>query len=238
MNAAIITTLNEAATIGELVDTLRREGYCVYVVDDQSTDATRERAAQAGAHVLLDANGTRQGIAPCLCHGWQRALADGATTLLQIDAGGSHDPAQARRLTARLDEADLVVGSRFCRGAAYLGGTTRRRWLSRTAAVVCSATQGAWVSDWSSGYRALTAQAARQLLVPRYYARMHGWQLEVLAHAHALGLRVVEEPIVYRAGRSSFSVGVANEAFRVWLDIMHHIPPKAKAVNVSGQKVM
>lgn len=124
--------------------------------------------------------------------------------------------------------ADMVIGSRFVKGAAYVGGTTRRRVMSQAAALACNVTQGARVHDWTSGYRLFTAEAATALLQYKYWQRMHGWQIAVLARANALGLKVVEVPITYRAGRSSFNGKVALEAANTWLDIMHHIPPKPR----------
>lgn len=224
---AVITTLNEAAYIGELVSDLRRNDWRVIVIDDGSTDGTQEQAARAGADVMVL---QRVGIGPALLYGWRYALSEYAPAyILQIDAGGSHDPAEARRLVHALnDGADMVIGSRFVKGAAYIGGLTRRRVMSQAAALACNIVQEAWVRDWTSGYRLFTADAAAALLQFKYWQRMHGWQIAVLARAHQLGLRVVEVPITYRAGRSSFNFKVADEAFGTWLDIMHHYPPKRK----------
>ena len=165
-----------------------------------------------------------------LFRSWRYALAEYEPSyILQIDAGGSHDPAEARRMVRALDAgADVVIGSRFMPGAAYIGGTWRRRVMSQAAALACNVTQGAHVRDWTSGYRLFTADAAFALLQYKYWQRMHGWQIAVLARANALGLNVVEVPITYRAGRSSFNGKVALEAANTWLDIMHHIPPKPR----------
>lgn len=94
--------------------------------------------------------------------------------------------------------------------------------------MACNALQGSHVHDWTSGYRLFTADALSRLLQYKYWQKMHAWQIAVLARAHALGLTVVEVPITYRAGRSSFNRKVALEAVNTWLDIMHHYPPKAR----------
>lgn len=217
MNAfAVVTTLNEAESIGLLVSRLRADGLRVCVVDDASDDETAYVARQAGAHVL--AHCLRKGIGPSLVEGWRWALGQGATAVVQLDAGGSHDPAGACVMLGRLAEADVVVGSRFRPGAAYHGGL-RRQGLSRAAALACNvryfhALTG--LSDWTSGYRAFSAAALRKLARVNYTATMHGWQIEVLQAALWLGLRVAEAPITYYGGRSSFNRRVAKEAFGVW----------------------
>lgn len=222
----VITTLNEQSTIGYLVDEAfyRLQPVGVVVVDDLSADATVGHARAAGARVVV--NPRRLGIGPSLVRGWQFAMDRGATQLLQIDAGGSHDVAEACSLLAALDHgADMALGSRFMRGSAYLGGPWWRPWASRGMAALCNWLTGAGYSDWSSGYRAFTAAAAARLSRCSTMATMHGWQLEVLAWAVSLGMTITEVPITYRAGRSSMSPKVAREALLSLSHIMHHVPP-------------
>lgn len=213
---AVVTTLNEAESISGLVLGLREQGLRVCVVDDASEDDTVYLARQAGAHVI--AHMLRRGIGPSLVEGWRWALAQGATAVVQLDAGYSHSPYEAPWMLGRLADADVVVGSRFRDGAVY-HGSLRRQWLSRAAALGCNlrychALNG--ISDWTSGYRAFSASALRKLARLNYTATMHGWQIEVLLACRWLGLTVTEAPITYHGGRSSFNRRVAKEAFGVW----------------------
>jgi glycosyltransferase involved in cell wall biosynthesis len=240
MDIAVVTTLNEELSIGPLVSALRGQGLRVCVVDDASDDETPYCARHAGAHVISHV--LRRGIGPSLVEGWRWALGEGALRVVQLDAGGSHFAGQALDLLGGLDTAaaaystsgaDLVIGSRFCAGARY-EGNVRRMVLSRAAALACNVRYGGGltvrrrtvspgnghaltgVSDWTSGYRAFSAAALRKLARMEYRATMHGWQIEVLLAARWLGLRVIERPITYRAGRSSFNRKIAKEAFGVW----------------------
>lgn len=225
MDIAVVTTLNEELSIGPLVSALRGQGLRVCVVDDASEDETPYCARHAGAHVI--GHVLRRGIGPSLVEGWRWALGEGALRVVQLDAGGSHFAGQALDLLGGLDTAaaaystsgaDLVIGSRFCAGARY-EGNVRRMVLSRAAALACNVRYGhalTGVSDWTSGYRAFSAAALRKLARMEYRATMHGWQIEVLLAARWLGLRVIERPITYRAGRSSFNRKIAKEAFGVW----------------------
>lgn len=216
--AAVVTTLNEQHSIASLVAALRRHVDSVIVVDDASSDNTVHNARQMGALVIEHAS--RTGIGPSLMEGWRSALGNGANTVIQIDAGGSHDPDAVHLLLAALSNADMVIGSRFCDGAMYIGNP-RRRFLSKLAAHMCNNRQGLpRFSDWTSGYRAFTRTAIDVLLDDgEYRATMHGWQIEVLRKAIRHKLTVVEVPITYRAGRSSFNRQIAREAFQVWATI-------------------
>lgn len=216
MIAACITARNEAKTIQGLTWTLCTLGFRVYVMDDGSTDSTAGFASHV-PDVVVGRHERPQGIGPSLLELWRRALADGATSVVQLDAGGSHHSAYAHRLRMVLNEADVVVGSRFLPDGAYMGGA--RQYASRLASAMCNLRTGQRLTDWTSGYRAFNRAALAKLLVHDYRCRMHGWQIEVLGHALRDGLRVVEVPITYWAGSTSFRAATACEAFRAWTQL-------------------
>lgn len=216
MITAVITAKDEAATIGPLVHSLCALGYAVIVVDDGSQDDTGERAAENGAYVL--AHDESQGIAKSLLRAWDVALSLHPDYIVQLDAGGSHDPQDAARLVeyAIAYHFDLVIGSRFCRGALYRG----RAWraiASRIAAMLMNFVAHARIKDWTSGYRVFSRKALETLVAHRYCTRMHAWQMEVLAWALLDGLKVAEAPIAYTAGRSSLRLSAVDEAISVFL---------------------
>jgi len=221
--AICISALNEEATIFDLVRMFA--DLPVFVIDNGSTDATYERAVSAGATVYY-ADPPLDGLGACLMLAWRFALDSGCDSVLQIDAGGSHDPEDSLAFfeAAYTHNADLIIGSRFMQRGRYINGSLKRRFMSRFAAFMMNCAQhGAHYSDWTSGYRYFSERALRYLLDRDYIARMHGWQMEVLAYAGELGLKIVEVPITYTAGRSSFNRRVAHEAFQVFLHVMHHV---------------
>lgn len=205
---AVITTHNEAETIYDLIAGLHQLGLSVIVVDERSTDGTPDIAWSTGADLIH----RQGGIGPCLMEGWRAAIEAGATRILQIDAGGSHDPLEAKRL---LDvDADIVIGSRFVPGGVHNGPRWRQR-VSRAYAQLWNRYYNTPIRDWTSGYRCFTAEAAQALDKP-YRSSMHAWQAEVLAEACELELSIVEVPITYTGGRSSLSPSVAWEAVKAW----------------------
>ena len=218
MTAACITARNEEETIGPLVNTLVGLGYEVFVVDDGSTDSTGDAVLPYGATVIRHRES--QGIGPSLMEAWRAALALGCEAVIQLDAGGSHDPTVAPLIVAGLVATDVVIGSRFCWSSDYQGPRWRR-WGSKLAAWLCSRAcgMGAEFTDWTSGYRMFSRKAIETLLEYDYKATMHGWQMEVLWRAVESGLVVSEVPITYRVRQSSLSLKVVLEALRVGLRI-------------------
>jgi dolichol-phosphate mannosyltransferase len=214
--AACVTTHNEAETIGALVLGLQTLGLAAYVIDAGSTDGTGFIARQCGAYVEEH---ERIPIATGLLRGFDVALADGNSLIVQMDAGGSHDLADLPFLVSALASHDLALGSRFIPGSQYIGPLWRKVG-SRLATAMCNQRLRTRFSDFTSGYRAFRAVALDklevELLKDKRLANGHFFQAQVLAHAWKMGLRVAEVPITYRAGRSSLSPGVAWEAVRGW----------------------
>lgn len=211
-----ITAKNEAESLPWLLPEL--EPYRVVLIDDGSDDGTGIVAAECGAYVIRHEQS--QGIGPSLLEAWRYALEHGAERIVQMDAGGSHNPNEAMSLL--LGGADVVIGSRFVYGGEYQGRPWRA-WCSRFAAWMCNLAQGGKIRDWTSGYRVFTDKAARVLLEQRYDATMHAWQIEVLARARQHGLSVEERPICYVAGESSLKWSGVSEAIRIWLQVLNHM---------------
>lgn len=207
MTAALVTTLNEAATIGPLVSALYEVVDRVLVVDDPaSTDNTMGVAEAFGAETLLDIEA--HGIGPCLLSGLARLQTERTVV---VDAGGSHSTASIPMMMKA--PVDVVIGSRFVPGAAYRG-RKYRAWLSRWYSAACSIKTGYMVHDWTSGFRVYSPSAIHAILSRPPKARMHGFQPESLASCVSAGLTVREYPITYQAGRSSMNLDVAWEATR------------------------
>src|SRR5215472_6760889 len=110
----IVPTLNEEENIASLVSQITacavpfRE---ILFVDDNSTDATRERIrALASRHPirLIEQDGTKFGLAAAIMSGARAAQGE---VLLVMDADLSHPPERIKDLLAPLFEgtADLVA---------------------------------------------------------------------------------------------------------------------------------
>ena len=123
----VIPAFNEEATIGDVItSTFRHADLPVWVVDDGSTDLTKERALTAGARVLslpfqIGAWGATQ-------TGLRYAHKLGVDFVITMDADGQHDPASATHLleTVVSGKADVALGTFEARGS----GLRRVAWLS------------------------------------------------------------------------------------------------------------
>jgi uncharacterized membrane protein YbhN (UPF0104 family) len=174
------------------------------VVDDGSSDATAERARDAGAEVVTSA--TNRGLGAAVRTGLRLATERGAVAVAFCDADGEYDPSELERLMAPIldGHADYVVGSRFA-GTIESMHPHRRfgnwvltrllRFVTRTA-----------VTDGQSGYRALSAVAAREAEIIHDYNYAQVLTIDLIDK----GFRYAEVPITYRfrsSGRSFVTLG-------------------------------
>jgi glycosyltransferase involved in cell wall biosynthesis len=124
--AVVIPCHNEAATLGPVV-----AGACrfadVLVVDDRSTDASREVARANGATVVASA---KPGYDGAIETGLACAFDEGYAFVVTLDADGEHDPACVEAFDLAFNGgADLVCGVRAKpqRAAEYVVAAVGRR---------------------------------------------------------------------------------------------------------------
>jgi glycosyltransferase involved in cell wall biosynthesis len=153
----VVPAFNEQDAIGPLVDRLREAGawHEILVVDDGSTDDTAARAQAAGATLVRHPYNKGNGAA--VKSGIRKATGE---FILIIDGDGQHRTGDARRITARLGEYDLVIGARSAGTQA-----TRARLLGNSALNwLASYMTGRHVPDLTSGFRGARASCLREFL--------------------------------------------------------------------------
>jgi dolichol-phosphate mannosyltransferase len=172
----------------------------VLIVDDASTDGTAriadDLARGDGAVRALHRMG-KKGYGESLTEGFRAALAAGADVVASLDCDFSHDPAALPSLLARLDEADVVIGSRYVEGGAIRNWGLYRTGLSGTANAFVRALFRLPVRDCTSGFRAYRREVVEAIPWARLHSTGYSFLVEVLYWAARSGRRVREVPITY-----------------------------------------
>lgn len=208
----VLPAYNEAEALDEVLESIsgalasRGWPYRVIVVDDGSDDGTAEIAERASSRlpVRLVRHDVNRGLGGALQTGLLQALRAGGV-IVTMDADNSHDPEVIADLMKRLaDGYDVVVASRFRKGAVRSGIPPHRQLLSAGASLFlrlsCPVRN---VRDYSSGYRAYRASAIRRVVEThgeRRFIREPGFacMVELLLDLTAAGATVSEVPIVLR----------------------------------------
>ncbi|MBI3154575.1 MAG: glycosyltransferase family 2 protein [Burkholderiales bacterium] len=198
----VIAAYNEAEHVGEVVQDLRQRYPNIVVVDDGSSDATGDRARDAGAIVVRHMVNLGQGAA--VQTGISFALRRGACFIVTFDADGQHASDDVARLLAPLHDgqADIVCGSRFL--GATIDAPPLRRPALRLAALLTRLTTGLRVTDAHNGLRAMTRNCAQQVRI-RQDRMAHA--SEIVREVARLRLRLSEVPVTIRYTEYSLRKG-------------------------------
>ncbi|MFA9417881.1 S-layer glycoprotein N-glycosyltransferase AglJ [Natrinema sp. HArc-T2] len=187
----LIPTLEEAATIGDVIEGFYEQGYTnVVVIDGDSEDDTREIARDHGAEVLVQ-SGSGKGQAV-------REALEYVTVpyVLMLDGDGTYDPADADEMIEPLARGyEHVIGNRFADmdddAMRALNGFGNRM-INRAFGFI----HGANYEDILSGYRAFTVDSFRRLSLDSDGFTIET-ELAVECVKHGIDTTVV--PVSYRA---------------------------------------
>jgi dolichol-phosphate mannosyltransferase len=221
----VIPTYNEVENLERLVErVLSHAGFDVLIVDDHSPDGTGE-LADALATLFPDRlavlhRPAKQGLGTAYIAGFGYALARGYSHVFEMDADFSHDPDALPMLRAALDEADVVLGSRYVAGGATRDWPIARRLLSRCGSLYASLLLGLPLHDLTGGFKGFSAHVLRALDLDAIRSNGYAFQIEVTYRAYQRGFRIVERPITFadrRLGHSKMRPDIVVEAVRmVW----------------------
>lgn len=193
------------------------------VVDDSSPDGTgdlADRMAAENPRVRVRHRPGKAGLGRAYLDGFRVALDGGATSIIQMDADWSHDPAVLPSLLAPIAEgrADLVIGSRYVRGGRVLDWGIGRRLISRLGSLFARVVLSLSPNDLTGGFKAWRASTLGAISFDGVHAGGYVFQIEMTYRASRAGARVVEVPITFqdrRVGHSKMSRKIIIEALLV-----------------------
>jgi glycosyltransferase involved in cell wall biosynthesis len=219
----VIAALDEEGGVGDVIDGVHRVrgdlGLDVLVIDDGSSDRTREVSIAHGAKVARLERNCGHGVALRL--GYRIAREHGARFILTLDADGQWGPDEIPDVLKPLldEEADFVIGSRVL-GRTETDDDIRQAGVHVFARLISFLT-GVKVTDTSSGFRAMRAEVTATVRQEQVQYQTS----ELLIGAISQGYRVAEKPIVMHkrtAGESKkgnnlfYGVRYARVIFRTW----------------------
>lgn len=222
--AVVIPAYNEAdnlpAVLGQMPDSVAGLDVVPIVIADGCTDSTEATARNYGAFVIR--RDLRRGSGAAVRLGYRAALEAGARVVVTIDGDGQHDPKEMERLVEPLlsSNADMVQGSRVL-GSFEVESRVRHAGV-KTFARLLTALGRTKITDPSTGYRAVTADALRKLDLrqDQFYVS------EVILDAARKGFTVIEVPITLRRRASGstkkprairYAWGFSKAIVRTWL---------------------
>ena len=190
-----IPCYNEAATLAIALQALPRlvPGFDTVewlIVDDGSQDETAEIAREHGVdHIIRHTR--NQGLARAFMTGLDSCLARGADVIVNTDADNQYNAADIPKLTEPIvkGEADVVIGARPIESIQHF--SPLKKFLQRLGSRVVRFASQTHIPDAPSGFRAISRDAAQQLVVFNDYT----YTLETIIQAGQKNMAIASVPI-------------------------------------------
>lgn len=220
----IIPTYNEANNLPLLLPQILAQDprIEVLVVDDDSPDGTGRLADEIAAseprvHVLH--RPAKRGLGTAYREGFRWALDRDYDYIFEMDADFSHDPRHLPEFLAAIQDADLVLGSRYLEGrVTVVNWPMPRLLLSYFANLYARIVTGLKVFDATGGFKCFRRRVLEAVDLEQVRSNGYAFQIEMSFRAFRRGFRVREIPIVFvdrTEGESKMSGAIIREA--IWM---------------------
>jgi dolichol-phosphate mannosyltransferase len=221
----IVPTYNELENIPKLIPKIlqKDEGIDVLIVDDNSPDGTAdfvEEQWKINKRIHLIRRNGKMGLGTAYIEGFKFALKKGYDYIFEMDADFSHNPKELLNFLKEIENADLVLGSRYKNGVNVVNWPMRRLLLSYFANVYTRIITGLPVKDATGGYKCFRREVLEAIDLDKVKSNGYAFQIEVTFKAWKKGFRVKEISIIFIdrvKGTSKMSRKIVREAITmVW----------------------
>ena len=222
----IVPTFNERENITRLIGAILEQDdrLEILVVDDGSPDGTGEIVDSIMQHeprVNIIKRPHKMGLGTAYIAGFEWALQQGYDFVFEMDADFSHDPAHLSQFLGAIENADLVLGSRYRNGkVTVVNWPINRLLLSYFANVYARVVTGLPLWDATGGFKCFRRRVLEAIDLTQVRSNGYAFQIEMSFRAWRKHFKIVEIPIVFvdrTEGQSKMSRSIVREAiFMVW----------------------
>lgn len=218
----IIPTYNEIENIESILHAVFNiiPAFHVLVVDDNSPDGTAnvvsELKKKYSDQLFLEVRSKKTGLGDAYVHGFRWALERQYSYVFEMDADFSHNPEELLPMQAQLlQQADVVVGSRYSNGVNVVNWPLSRVLLSYFASVYVRWITHLPVKDATAGFVGYNRNVLTSMDIDSIKFVGYAFQIELKYKAWIKGFNIVEHPIIFvnrKLGKSKMSGNIIWEA--------------------------
>jgi dolichol-phosphate mannosyltransferase len=204
----------------------------ILIVDDHSPDGTGELADEIhkqNAQVNVLHRPDKQGLGTAYIAGFKYAIDHGYDAAFEMDADFSHDPRYLPDFLKAIEDADLVIGSRYIPGGDTPNWSLLRRFISGGGNIFARFMLGIPVHDCTAGYRCYRRKVLEDIDLDTVQSQGYAFQIELVYRVMRHGFKIEETPIVFmdrRVGKSKMSRKIVIEGFTYVLKARFSKQPK------------
>jgi dolichol-phosphate mannosyltransferase len=221
-NLVIIPTYNEKENIEKMIRKVfsLQPSFELLIIDDGSPDGTAQivktmQTKYTELH-LLERSG-KLGLGTAYIAGFKWALERGYDYIFEMDCDFSHNPDDLPRLLkACQTDADVAVGSRYCKGGKVKNWPIGRILMSYFASVYVRIVLWINIKDTTAGFKCYRRKVLESIELDQVRFMGYAFQIEMKYRALRKGFKVVEIPITFVdriEGVSKMSTRIFKEAF-------------------------
>jgi glycosyltransferase involved in cell wall biosynthesis len=248
----VVPAYNEAAFVGEVLETVPAYVDRIYAVDDCSADGTWDEidrctdgeaddattvATNNGARTAFDRrlvpirHEENRGVGAAIKTGYLRARSDGIEIVAVLAGDGQMDPDHLSALLDPIvdDEADYAKGNRLTTGGHRAEMPRIRLVGNAILTVLTRVASGYWrTTDPQNGYTAISARALEAVDLASIYDG-YGYPNDLLARCNAAELRVADVAIPARYGREESTIDYTTYVPRISVLLVRAFVRRLKA---------
>ncbi|MBV6512699.1 MAG: polyprenol monophosphomannose synthase [Ignavibacteriales bacterium] len=222
----IIPTYNEMENITRLIPAVYQytdSNVHILVVDDNSPDGTGgyiKELSEKDERIHLLSRPKKMGLGTAYTDGFRYAIKNGYDFIFEMDADFSHDPKELPVFLREIENADLVLGSRYLTGVNVINWPMQRLLLSWFANQYTRFITGMPVHDSTGGYKCFRREVLESINLDKITSNGYAFQIELNFKTWKKGFRIKEIPIIFvdrYMGKSKMSKKIVREAVTlVW----------------------
>lgn len=216
--AVVVPAYNEENLVADTLKNMPAEADRIYVVDDASTDTTREIVRTIeDQRIKLLCNNRNLGVGGAIVAGYRKALGEDMEIIVVMAGDNQMDRQYLPMLLTPVlsGEADYAKGNRLSRPAYRKGMSAWRQSGNWMLTVLTKIASGYWrIGDPQNGYTAVTGDALKKIGLESVYPR-YGYCNDLLVKLNVAGCRVVDVPIPARYGREKSKINYVGYICRV-----------------------
>ncbi|MEM1008272.1 MAG: polyprenol monophosphomannose synthase, partial [Myxococcota bacterium] len=198
----VIPTYNERENLTRLIETIHRvvEHVHILIVDDHSPDGTGEMAealSEKDDRIFVLRRPGKLGLGTAYLDGFGWGLERDYTFFQQMDCDFSHAPSDLPRFFSAMEDADLVLGSRYTAGGGTQNWPLRRKIMSRGGSFYASTILGLSIKDLTSGFKCFRREVLEAIPFEQVRSEGYAFQIEMTWRTFEAGFCVHEIPILF-----------------------------------------
>jgi len=208
--------------------------HIIPVIDRYSKDGTQKIIERMQRHLpvnlLYHTNST--GVVSSYLYGLKHSLVHGADYIVEMDAGGSHDPSVIPKFIDALDNGyDCAFASRFMKGGRIENHPLSRRILSRYGTLLANLVLGTKLTDMTSGYKAIKRDVLEAMDLDDFLSIGTSYIYQTEMHYYCSRLNICEIPIVYVGSYSEFKFSSVPKCLKILFALKKRTPIVKKTVS-------